>query len=172
MWLKIIGTYTDQEFSNLELSRSEVRRYGLLRTKQLINATFTVLPPIPTADLNSADVGTLATRVRDQMLDTLRDLYAKLDSEGSHQSLPQEKCASGPTESTTMSTTLSPSIGIQPESLETIPDITESSSSLASSLASSHQRSVDASETGGETEEDDGMILVGRPTGTTKPIIV
>jgi len=127
-----------------------------------------VLPPIPTADLSSADVGTLSTRVRNQMLDTLRDLYAKLDLEDSHQNLPQEKGASGPTESTTISTTLSPSIGIEPESPETMPDITGS----FSSLASSHQRSVDASETGGETEEDDGMILVGRPTGTAKPIIV
>jgi len=131
-----------------------------------------VLRPIPTTDLSSADVGTLSTRVRDQMLDTLRDLYAKLDDselpEDSHQnpSLRQEKRAtrdsdSGPTESTT----LSPGIGIELESLETIPDITGSSrsSSLASSLASSHQRTRDASEA--ETEEDDGMILVGRPTG-------
>ena len=81
----------------------------------------------------------------------------------SHQNLRQEKrdLDSGPTESTT----LSPRIGIELESLETIPDIAGSSSSLASSLASSQQRSLDASETGAETEEDDGMILVGRPTG-------
>jgi len=127
-----------------------------------------VLHPIPTTDLSSADVGTLATHVRDQMLDTLRDLYAKSDSEQSeesHQNLRQEKGTSGPTESSTRTTTLSPGVGIEPESLETI---TGSSSSLASSLASSHQ----ANETGGETEEDDGMVLVGRPTGTAKPIIV
>ena len=97
------------------------------------------------------------------MLDTLRDLYAKLNSEqpdDSHQNLRQEKrdSDSEPAESTT----LSPGIGIE---LETIPDITGSSSSLASSLASSQQRSLDASETGAETEEDDGMILVGRRTG-------
>jgi len=127
-----------------------------------------VLHPIPTTDLSSADVGTLATRVRDQMLDTLRDLYAKSDSEqseGSHQNLRQEKGTSGFAESSTRTTTFSPGIGIEPESLETI---TGSSSSLASSLASSHQ----ANETGGETEEDDGMVLVGRPTGTAKPIII
>ena len=100
------------------------------------------------------------------MLDTLRDLYAKLNSEqpdDTHQNLRQEKrdSDSEPAESTT----LSPGIGIELESLETIPDITGSSSSLASSLASSQQRSLDASETGAETEEDDGMILVGRRTG-------
>jgi lysophosphatidate acyltransferase len=124
----------------------------------------TVLRPISTTDLSTADVGTLATRVRDQMLDTIRDLFAKLDSEQPEDSHQKEESASrdsGPIEST-MSTTLSPGIGIDLESLETIPDITGSSSSLASS-ASSHQRTRDANETGAETEEDDGMILVGRP---------
>jgi hypothetical protein len=105
------------------------------------------------------------------MLDTLRDLYAKLDSESpgdSHQNLRQEMGASrdsGPVVSTM--TTLSPDIGIELESLETIPDITGSSSSLASSLGSSHRRTLDANETGAETEEDDGMILVGRPVKPT-----
>lgn len=96
------------------------------------------------------------------MLDTLRDLYAKLDLEQNHR---QEKGVFRPAE---MTTTLSPSIGIEPEFLETVSVITGSSSSLASS----QQRTLDANETGGETEEDDGMILVGRPTGTVKPIIV
>ena len=101
------------------------------------------------------------------MLDTLRDLYAKLNSEqpdDSHQNFRQEKrdSDSGPTESTTLSGIR---VGIELEPLETIPDIAGSSSSLASSLASSQQRSLNASETGAETEEDDGMILVGRPTG-------
>lgn len=119
-----------------------------------------MLRPIPTADLSSGDVGLLATRVRDQMLDTLRDLYAKLDLEQNHR---QEKDVLRPAEMT-----ITPSIGIEPEFLETISVITGSSSSLASS----QQRTLDANETGGETEEDDGMILVGRPTGTVKPIIV
>ena len=126
------------------------------------NRDFTVLRPISTADLSTADVGTLASRVRDQMLDTLRDLFAKLDSKDSHQNLRQEGGAShdsGPIESTVSSS----GIGIELDSLETIPDIAGSSSSLASSLASSHQRTRDANETGAETEEDDGMILVGRP---------
>jgi len=127
-----------------------------------------VLPPISTAGLSAAVVGTLTTHVRDQMLDTLRDLSGKLHSEQPedfHQNL-QEKGASqdtlpsdsGPIESG-ISTTLSPVTGIELESLGTIPDVTESSSSLASSMTSSHRRT---SET--ETEEDEGMILVGRPT--------
>ena len=126
---------------------------------------FTVLRPISTSDLSTADVGTLATRVRNQMLDTIRDLFAKLDSEqpeDSRQNLRQEESVSRNSQAGPISTTLSPDIGIDLESLETIPDITGSSSSLASS-ASSHQRTRDANETGAETEEDDGMILVGRP---------
>jgi hypothetical protein len=95
------------------------------------------------------------------MLDTIRDLYAKLDFEQNHR-------ASEPTESTTMTTNLSPSIDIEPESLEISGIITGSSSSLVSF----QQRTLDANETGGETEEDDGMILVGRPTGTAKPVVV
>ena len=155
LWLRTIGTYTDQGFSNLELLRSEVRRW-LTLTKQLITGSFTVLRPIPTADLSSAEVGTLATRVRDQMLDTLSDLYAQLEPEDSQLNLRQETGASGPTESITI---LSPSIGIE----QTIPDITGSSLSLTSPLVSSHQRTLDVNEAGEETEEDDGMILVGRP---------
>lgn len=100
------------------------------------------------------------------MLDTLRDLYGKVDSEqpaDSHESIHEEKGVSldsGPTESIT-TTTSSSGIGIELESLESIPG------SSSSSLASSHQRTVDVNESGRETEEDDGMIWVGRPTGTT-----
>jgi cell pole-organizing protein PopZ len=98
--------------------------------------------------------------VRDQMLDTLRDISTKLEPEDS-----QEKSASrNPSESESISTTLTPSIGIELESLETIPDVSGSFSSLASSLASSPRKTLDGSETGAETEEDDGMILVGHPS--------
>ena len=102
------------------------------------------------------------TRVRDQMLDTLHDLHeVKLGSEhptDSHENTRQEKGLSrdsGPTESTT-TTTLSPGISIELESLESIPDITGSSSSLASSMASSpYQRTVDVNDSSGaQTEEE------------------
>lgn len=121
--------------------------------KQLISASLPVLRPISTTGLTAADVGTLADRVRNQMLDTLHDISAKLE--------PQKKSASEQIESTT-STALTPGIGIELESHETIPGVTGSFSSLASSLASSHRKTLDANETGAETEEDDGMIIVGR----------
>jgi lysophosphatidate acyltransferase len=119
-----------------------------------------VLRPISTIELT--DVGTLAARVRDQMLDTLRDLSANLEPEDSDH---QKKSGSlNPSEQieSTISTALTSGIGIELESHETIPDASESFSSLASSLASSHRKTLDSNETGAETEEDEGMIIVGR----------
>lgn len=102
------------------------------------------------------------------MLGTLRDLSEKLhpkQHEDSDQNLRRENDVTRASASRhiepTISTTSSPAIGIELESLETIPDMAGSTSSLASSSVSSHRRT---SETGVETEEDDGMILVGRPT--------
>lgn len=97
--------------------------------------------------------------MRDQMLDTLLDISTKLEPKD-----PREKSASrNPSESGPISTTLTPSIGTELESPETIPDVSGSFSSLASSLTS-RRKTLDGSETGAETEEDDGMILVGRPS--------
>lgn len=104
------------------------------------------------------------------MLETLRDLSGKLSSEkpefDSVQNLQERDASQDPSPSHSgpiepaISTTLSPDVGIE-ESLETIPDVTGSSSSLASSMSSSHPRTSEAS---AETEEDEGMILVGRPS--------
>lgn len=130
---------------------------------------FTVLRPISTTGLTAADVGTLADRVRNQMLDTLRDISAKLESKDFHKNLRQERVASrdssesGPQLESTNLNTLASGTGIELESIETIPDVTGSFSSLASSLTSLHRRTLDAHETGAETEEDDGVILVRRP---------
>lgn len=126
-----------------------------------------MLPPISTTGLSAADVGTLSTRVRDQMVDTLRDISGKLDSknqsEGSHfrQDAPRDAPSDSPLEST-IPTTLSPVIGVELESSETKLDVDETSAS--SSTSSSRRRTLDGSEAGTETEEDEGMILVGRPT--------
>lgn len=116
-----------------------------------------VLPPISTTGLSAADVGTLSARVRDQMLDALRDLSGKLHPK---QSEGQDGPDAPP--DSTISTTLSV-IGNDPESLEAMAAGVEgSSSSLASFSTSSSRRR--ASEAGTETEEEEGMILVGRPT--------
>lgn len=116
-----------------------------------------VLPPISTTGLTAADVGTLSTNIRDQMLGTLHEISGKLDSEAdSH--LHQAASPDVPSDSGPVIELSAPVISTEPESL---PDVAGSSSSLASSSDSSRRR---ASEAGTETEEDEGMILVGRPT--------
>jgi lysophosphatidate acyltransferase len=122
-----------------------------------------VLRPMSTIGLTAADIGAFAVRVREQMLDTLHDISAKLEPGDSHRNLRQETSESEPQIESTISTILKPGIDIKLESLDTMPDVTGSASSLASST-SSHPRTLDANETGTETEEDDGMILVGRPS--------
>jgi lysophosphatidate acyltransferase len=155
-------------FSSLELSRSEVRGNDLRCTKTAYKREFTVLRPISTTGLTAADVGTLAAGMRDRMLDTLRDISTKLEPEDSEgKSASRDPSESGPQIESTIATTLTPGIGNELESLEllkTIPDVTGSFSSLASSSTSYHRRTLGANETGAETQEDDGIILVGGPS--------
>ncbi|KAG6919740.1 hypothetical protein DXG01_001574 [Tephrocybe rancida] len=100
-----------------------------------------VLPPIPTVGLTTADIPELSTRVRDQMLNTLREI--SVVPAGS-KSKSEDKASSSGTDSgsgATVDTTINVDAG-------------KSSVSLVSL----------ASENSAETEEDEGMILVGRPT--------
>ena len=137
----------------------------MICTKIAYKREFTVLRPIATTGLTAADVGTLAASVRDQMLDTLRDISTKLEPEDSQgKSASRDPSESGPQIESTISTTLTPGIGNELESLEslkTTADVTGSFSSLASSSTSYRRKTLDANDTGAETEEDDGMILVG-----------
>ncbi|KAF8165679.1 hypothetical protein B0H34DRAFT_647462 [Crassisporium funariophilum] len=131
-----------------------------------------VLPPISTTGLSAADVGTLATRVRDQMLETLRDISEKVPS-GKRSSHPESQSAAPRDSSTPLdnaASLLGSSSGVIPDSAEAVLETKGSSSSLASSSFSSepsHNRrkmSSSTTENGAETEEDEGMILVGRPS--------
>lgn len=99
-----------------------------------------MLPPIATVGLTAAEVSGLAARVHDQMLDALREIsgVAAGREEGAAKADEAEAVSASPT----------------------LTDPSISSASIASSsLASSRA----ASERGVETEEDEGMILVGRP---------
>ncbi|KAG6836190.1 hypothetical protein H0H93_010496 [Arthromyces matolae] len=132
-----------------------------------------VLPPIPTAGLTTEDIPELITRVRDQMLDTLREISIVPASQQRQENSPSEKQevkeqegletkhdqASLPLASGTISEP-----GAYLDNISDPPSLGTSSVSLASStLTMSSRRS---SVSGAETEEEEGMILVGRPTAS------
>jgi len=116
-----------------------------------------VLPAIPTTGLTPADVPALITRVRDQMLAALREISVEVPSSGSTV-IPRDLLK--PTVSTREAVTPSPT----PQAvISALHEANRGSSvSIASSTESSPSR-IGMSDTGGETEEDEGMILVGRP---------
>ncbi|KAF5321356.1 hypothetical protein D9619_000549 [Psilocybe cf. subviscida] len=138
--------------------------------------TVKVLPPIPTKGLTVADVGNLATSVREQMMAALIKI-----SPGAVAPSSASESSSTPT-TTTSSSMAPPALSkssaaeasspvrkSEPEPIQQAVDTVASvaldsrgsSSSLASSSAS--QLRATGSSEGAETEEDEGMILVGRP---------
>ena len=119
-----------------------------------------VLPPVPTTGLTSEDTSTLATHVRDQMLQALRDISVQV-------SLPKtEKEGEFEVGDATSKTRVNP----QPVEIVSEGQIPIQEKPVAAPLAMSASASSlntwksGASEAGTETEEDEGMILVGRPT--------
>ncbi|TFK43918.1 hypothetical protein BDQ12DRAFT_709582 [Crucibulum laeve] len=153
--------------------------------------TVRVLPPIPTVGLTPADVNALATRVREQMLETLRDISVKVPS-SVLSGLESKPTTSQPTASPsnpTNTATQPPAAPSEPPATSSSPpthnllaaektlDIlaaekerelelasSMSSASIAESAVSetSSKSSEERSSEGGETEEDEGMVLVGR----------
>lgn len=137
----------------------------------------TVLPPISTTNLTAADVPALTIRVRDQMLAALRDISVKVPSGQPEKSDDASRDTTAPAESASNST---PSNTLESDVLG-IPDIevevprraaTSSDSGDSSTSSSSNAPPPtttpgfsEGSENGTETEEDEGMVLVGRPTG-------
>lgn len=126
-----------------------------------------VLPPIPTVGLTPADVGSLTTRVRDQMLEALREISPKVPVE--HHQIKEEPEDEARDQQPTDFESQKPQVVAASPIIATILgptiiDAASSSVSLASSTASSSEQWKSGSEAGTETEEDDGMILVGRPS--------
>ncbi|KAK7470130.1 1-acylglycerol-3-phosphate O-acyltransferase [Stygiomarasmius scandens] len=117
-----------------------------------------VLPPVPTDGLTAKDVPALIERVRGQMLENLRDISVKVPSDGPETSTrdvpPAPQAIDSASPVARDDTTPAP-----PDShpLEVRSD---SKDSISSSSGSSRR----PSENGTETEEDEGMVLVGRPT--------
>lgn len=107
---------------------------------------FTVLPPVATTGLTAEDITPFSNRLRDQMLTTLREISVKVPTNESgdksdDRRTPTPRAPSVPTEA-----------GPRNEGVPSIATIT-----------SSQTLKKEGSETGTETEEDEGMVLVGRP---------
>jgi len=116
------------------LYRRGVFESGLLKIR--------VLPPIPTSGLKETDVTELSVRTREQMVAALREISSP--SCDTPATLPNKEVRAERTPTPSHST-------IETERSTPTPE---------GSVASSRR---EGSENGVETEEDEGMVLVGRP---------
>jgi len=122
-----------------------------------------VLPPIPTEGLTGADVGDLATRVREQMLEALREIsdpnappppVAPAQTISKSQSEKENPAVAPPTPKETTPVPLAGGVDV-PQPRNVPEERPETPHSEVTSEASSIRRS--------DTEEEEGMVLVGRP---------
>lgn len=122
---------------------------------------FTVLPPVPTVGVTVDQVSVLAARVRDQMLTTLREISVIVPSEGEVKSAVTES----PRETALADLhTPSPTIPSEPAFRGEADLPTAAPPEMeAASTTTSQVLNIDGSENGTETEEDEGMVLVGHP---------
>ncbi|KAK0461632.1 uncharacterized protein EV420DRAFT_1265922 [Desarmillaria tabescens] len=111
------------------------------------------LPPIQTKGLTTEDATALSIRVREQMLETLNEISVNTPSQGktvkessSLATEAAEEAKVGATEGHSEKTPV-------PEATQTSTPSESGSDKVKSSI----------SENGTETEEDEGMVLVGRP---------
>ena len=130
-----------------------------------------MLPPVPTTGLTVADVADLAVRVHDQMVAALREI-----SDPSAARPPRSPAAPAPAsdspparekqrENSAVEAPVEPSRADSPVYRED-----EAAAPLGAAAHESQQAEVEeelrrreGSENGTETEEDEGMVLVGRP---------
>ncbi|RPD66862.1 1-acylglycerol-3-phosphate O [Lentinus tigrinus ALCF2SS1-7] len=138
------------------LYRKGVFESGTLKVK--------VLPPIPTTGLTAADVPALAVRVHDMMVEALREISVPpppgMEPKPSQPAAtPSTLTVAPPTPAPAAPTPKEPE---QPRT-ESRASTNTSENSVTSSPVLSHSR-MEGSEYGTETEEDDGMVLVGRPS--------
>ncbi|KAF8214098.1 hypothetical protein K438DRAFT_1802864 [Mycena galopus ATCC 62051] len=124
-----------------------------------------VLPPIPTTGMTSDNVDTLVNDVRDQMLAALIDISSNAVSPAPAKSVAPPIPASISSIAAVMSDVVDDHTTAMPEDAVFEAPATVSVSASKESLVSSAFEGVAGSEVGTETEEDDeGMVLVGRPT--------
>jgi lysophosphatidate acyltransferase len=125
-----------------------------------------VLPPVPTEGLTAADVGDLAARIREQMLQVLREISdpnapppPAIPAETFSVSRT-EKDTAGEAPSILKETTPVPSTSIGDMTEPHPRDVSEERPATPYSEITS-EGSIRRSEN--DTEEEEGMVLVGRP---------
>lgn len=125
-----------------------------------------MLPPIPTTGLTSADAAALAVRVHDLMVETLREISVPPPT-GSEPKRTEPSVSALPLPTPTPAPVPAPTVPAPSEHeqarTESRASTNTSENSVTSSPVLTHSR-MDGSEYGTETEEDDGMVLVGRPS--------
>ncbi|CAL1700200.1 unnamed protein product [Somion occarium] len=157
-----------------KLYRQGVFESGVIKVK--------VLPPIPTTGLTAQDAGPLSSRVHDLMVDTLRQISGPVPPSA----YPADYKPSTPSSPPSIPSNIPPSqaqikqqqaqdplsvipIPIESDPTSTSPYTESRSESRASTYGSDFPPGSPAlsrfggSENGVETEEDEGMVLVGRP---------
>ncbi|KDQ64216.1 hypothetical protein JAAARDRAFT_27841 [Jaapia argillacea MUCL 33604] len=122
-----------------------------------------VLPPISTTGLTAADVGDLANRVHDQMVAALREISDPLPSPTESQETKPSEEAKPLLESPDVPV-VDQRAAASPTSTSKEEETLASPPSSAASESGFSTRRTEGSENGTETEEDEGMVLVGRPT--------
>ncbi|KAH0839797.1 hypothetical protein J3R83DRAFT_742 [Lanmaoa asiatica] len=120
-----------------------------------------VLPPTQTTGLTVADVADLATRTREQMLTTLRDISVKVESEEDHK--PRDLPESTP-EPPSTEVSSDPAV-----TDDVVPGIPATPSEDTPSETSELSRSIRSLRPDGSVSEygetdDEGMVHVSRPT--------
>ncbi|KAF9266176.1 1-acylglycerol-3-phosphate O [Marasmius fiardii PR-910] len=138
-------------------------------------ARIRVLPPVPTTGMTAADVPELISKVRNQMLEALRDISSHVPAEKkSAIDSAKEEASSSHSSSARVyerdEKTPGPTVPYVPEVEDpTVLSRSETDVSIAgrtgstTSISSSNHGVRTASEYGTETEEDEGMVLVGKP---------
>jgi lysophosphatidate acyltransferase len=124
-----------------------------------------VLPPVPTEGLTAADVGDLATRVHEQMLEALREIsdpnappppVAPAQAASMSQSEKEENPVVAPL--TPKETTPVPFAGdVDVPQSRNVPEERPTTPHSEVTSEGSTRRSEN------DTEEEEGMVLVGRP---------
>jgi len=130
-----------------------------------------VLPPVSTEGLTDADVNDLAVRVREMMVQALREISIPVPSAegGDFKTVSRPSLAETPSQgvdptsaSVTSALPVDPAPRSEPQPEPRSESRAESHASGETSPSLSASR-YEGSENGTETEEDDGMVLVGHP---------
>ena len=137
-----------------------------MRFPYILSLKFLVLPAISTTGLTAQDVGPLSTRLRDLMLKTMEEISSAVPSSANTSDSKSAAPSTTPEQAQIPLATI-------PTPTESDPSSTPTNESRSESRASTYASDFPpgspalsrfgGSENGVETEEDEGMVLVGRP---------